>query len=70
MGVVVTGPELVWTALNGVTAPGLCLFRGWWPERTYHLGIGSLMTLFRRRIVGVSCSAVVLLVEGMRRMWH
>ena len=38
VGVVVIGPELVQTTLNGVTAPWVLFFRGWWPERTYHIG--------------------------------
>ena len=69
IGVVVTGPERVRTTLNGMTQPWAVFVRVWWLKRTYHHGIGSVMILFRRRLRGVSCSTVVLLVERMRRMW-
>ena len=59
VGVVVTGRELVWTTLNGVTPPWVVFIQGLVARRTYHHGIGSVMILFRRKLGGVLCSAVV-----------
>ena len=70
VGVVVTDPELVRTALNGVTAPWVVFVQGLVArENLPSWDTGSMMILFRRRLRGVSCSAVLLLVGRMRRMW-
>ena len=69
VGVMVTGPELVRTTLNGATAPWAMFVQGLVARENYQIGTEYVMTLFRR-LGGVSYSAVVILVGEMRTMWH
>ena len=71
VGKAITGPELVRVALNGVTAPWAVFVQGLvarenLPSNWDKLCDGFVLEETQR----VSCSAVALLVEGMRRMWH
>ena len=70
VGVAITSLELVRTTLNGVTTPWTVFVQGLVARENLHLRTGSVMTLFRRILAGVSYSEMVLIVGDMRRMWH
>ena len=69
VGVVVTGPELVRTALNGVTTPWAVFVQGLVARENLPSWDRVCDDFVQEELGGVFCCVVLLLEGRMRRMW-
>ena len=69
IGEVVPNENLVQTTMNGVSNTWAVFVEALVARENLPTWTGYVMILFRRRLKGVFCRAVLLLVGRMRRMW-